>query len=273
VKAYFTSAWGIDEKRIAITTQRLPPIPTSQIYAEGDEENRRVDIASASPELFRPVVHEHFSEFAITPPVMEMTLGADASSALAAWSVTVRHHGADIAEFHGVGAPPASIQWQLGDSVAIRVGEHDTLRAMLEVRDAIGGIGRSELPIPVHKQQNSFEVGRLSLIVFDFDRSDILPFNQRMIKRFVAEAISASSSVIITGSTDRLGEAEHNMELSAARAENVKTILLSQHPRYEQLEARGIGAAPDLYDNNLPEGRFYCRTVAVEVKTPIAPAK
>ena len=56
---------------------------------------------------------------------------------------------------------------------------------------------------------------------------------------------------------------------SAARAESVKAILLSQNPVYEKLEARGIGPAPTLYDNNLPEGRFYCRTVAVEVKTPV----
>lgn len=89
-----------------------------------------------------------------------------------------------------------------------------------------------------------------------------------MIRRFVAEAIEPTSSVRITGSTDRLGESAHNQQLSTARAENVKNLLLSQQPTYRQIEARGIGEAPHLYDNDIPEGRFYCRTVAVEVKTP-----
>ncbi|MDT8323235.1 MAG: hypothetical protein RRA94_03905 [Bacteroidota bacterium] len=57
-----------------------------------------------------------------------------------------------------------------------------------------------------------------------------MPIRHRCV---VAQAIKPTSSVDITGSTDRIDE------------------------------------APELYDNDLPEGRFYCRTVAVEVKTPI----
>ncbi|MBL0174891.1 MAG: OmpA family protein [Ignavibacteria bacterium] len=269
VKTYFTDVWGIDAKRIKVTQQKLPPIPSTQTLAEGDEENRRVDMTSSSDELFRPVVHERLSEFAITPPTLELALRGDGASALASWSMAVRHDGEDVASFAGAGPPPATVRWTLGDSVAARVREHDSLRALLTVTDERGNIGRSEIAIPVNKRQNSFEIGRLSLIVFDFDRSDIFLFNQRMIKRFVAEAITPSSSVVITGSTDRLGEEKHNIELSAARAESVKAILLSQSPTYEKLEARGIGEAPDLYDNMLPEGRFYCRTVAVEVTTPV----
>lgn len=269
VRDYFVEIWGVEKERLSVSTQKLPQMPSSLVYAEGDEENRRVEIVSESDALFRPVVHERLSEFDITPPTLEMTLGAAATAELESWALTVYHDNVALETFHGEGAPPVTLQWRVGEAVAALVRSDDALTALLTVEDANGLSSASKLDIPVRKRQNSFEVGRLSLIVFDFDRSDILPHNQRMIRRFVAEAIKPTSSVSITGSTDRLGEAPHNQELSAARAENVKSILLSQNPKYAQLESRGIGEAPHLYDNDIPEGRFYCRTVAVEVKTPI----
>jgi outer membrane protein OmpA-like peptidoglycan-associated protein len=269
VRDYFTGVWNIDEDRISVSTQKLPQMPSSQVYAEGDEENRRVEIQSDSDEIFRPVVHENLSEYDISPPVMEIALGAESATTVARWSMTVTHGSDTVASFGTDGAPPASLRWQLDDLLAARVQGEDELTATLTVTDAQGLHAASSIEIPVHKKQNSYEVGRLSLIVFDFDRSDILPHNRRMIRRFVAQAIKPTSSVDITGSTDRLGEADHNQELSTARANNVKAILLEENPAYRHLSARGIGEAPDLYDNDLPEGRFYCRTVAVEVKTPI----
>ncbi|MCB2203576.1 OmpA family protein [bacterium] len=269
VRRYFIDVWGIDSSRIALSTQKLPQMPSSQAYAEGDEENRRVEIMSEYDEVFRPVVHEHLSEYDITPPEMELLLGAEGTAAMERWSMTVLHGEEAVASFEGKGAPPAKLRWQLDDLLAARVRGEDALTAELKVKDTRGLTAASSMVIPVHKKQNSFEIGRLSLIVFDFDRSDILPHNRRMIRRFVGEAIKSTSSVEITGSTDRLGEADHNQQLSTARAENVKALLLEEKPSYRKLSARGIGEAPELYDNDLPEGRFYCRTVAVEVKTPI----
>jgi outer membrane protein OmpA-like peptidoglycan-associated protein len=269
VKQYFTDVWKIDAERISISTQKLPQMPSSQAYAEGDEENRRVEIVSESDEVFRPVVHENLSEYDISPPVMEISLGAEATTDIAQWTMNVRHGEDIVATFGSTGAPPSTVRWQLDELLAARVQGEDALSATLEVTDVGGLSAASAIVIPVHKKQNSFEVGRLSLIVFDFDRWDILPHNRRMIRRFVAEAIKPTSSVEITGSTDRLGESDHNQQLSTARANQVKGILLEENPAYERLSARGIGEAPELYDNDLPEGRFYCRTVAVEVKTPI----
>ncbi|MFA6232841.1 MAG: OmpA family protein [Bacteroidota bacterium] len=269
VRQYFVDVWEIEGARIGVSTQKLPQMPSSVVFPEGDEENRRVEILSDADDIFRPVVHERLSEFEISPPTLEIALGADASSLLSSWSMNIRRDAEIVAQFGSAGAPPPTVRWLLVDALAALVHSEDTLTATLTVTDENGLSASSDLVIPVHKKQNSFEVGRLSLIVFDFDRSDILPHNQRMIKRFVSEAIMATSSVTITGSTDRLGEEKHNIELSAARAENVKELLLSQKSRYEKLEARGIGESPDLYDNSLPEGRFYCRTVSVEVKTPV----
>jgi len=56
----------------------------------------------------------------------------------------------------------------------------------------------------------------------------------------------------------------HNQELSFKRAESAKNAI--NHPNCKSF---GFGESKSLYDNNLPEGRFYCRTVEINVETAI----
>ena len=93
--------------------------------------------------------------------------------------------------------------------------------------------------------------------------------NKEMIKNFVVNSISDSSKVMITGSTDKLGEKDYNLKLSKARAENTYSYIMNLKPKAEFEEIKGIGDSKLLYDNDLPEGRFYCRTVLIEVSTPV----
>ena len=68
----------------------------------------------------------------------------------------------------------------------------------------------------------------------------------------------------IVGYSDRLGEAEHNLKLSTERAQNTaKELGVSVD------NAQGGGENTELFDNNLPEGRFYSRTVSIVIETPI----
>lgn len=269
VKRYFIDVWKIDSGRIEIRTQHLPSIPTSPIYVEGDEENRRVEILSDSDELFRPVVHERFSEYSISPPTMKFDLGATSQNDFVFWQLTAKKGTVTLANFEGRGNLPGHFEWTLSDSVARTVDTQDRITCALTVVDMKGKTSTSGIDVPVFKSRNAHEVSRLSLIVFDFDKSEIVPQNQKMIRKFVAVSIQPRSSVVITGSTDKLGEADHNMQLSTDRAYAVRDILVKEKPSLAFLEAKGIGEAPDVYDNALPEGRYYCRTVAVQVKTPI----
>mgnify|MGYP002079062403 CR=1 FL=1 len=118
------------------------------------------------------------------------------------------------------------------------------------------------------KNQN-YELGRLNLIVFDFDRSDLSKFNQDLISKFVKSSIKKESEIHIIGSTDRLGDDNYNMRLSTARAENVRAFIMSKFNLANITQVKGIGSNFLKYNNELPEGRFYCRTVLIEVKTPL----
>jgi outer membrane protein OmpA-like peptidoglycan-associated protein len=89
-----------------------------------------------------------------------------------------------------------------------------------------------------------------------------------MIRRFAATAFRTGSWAEITGSTDRLGEQQYNTDLSQRRANAVRNIILGFQPQAKILSTRGVGASVLPYDNNFPEGRYYCRTVSILVKTP-----
>jgi outer membrane protein OmpA-like peptidoglycan-associated protein len=108
-----------------------------------------------------------------------------------------------------------------------------------------------------------FEIERFSLILFDFDKANI-DGNNKNIVEFIKNRIKTNSEIEITGYTDRTGEAQYNKNLSTKRSENTKKAL-----GIESAIFNGLGSEVTLYNNNLPEGRFYCRTVNVLVKTKV----
>ena len=97
----------------------------------------------------------------------------------------------------------------------------------------------------------------------------LISLNRKLIIDFVKSSISKNSIVRITGGTDRLGEADYNKKLSVERAKSVRKFLRSIKPDINIVEVQGKGASELKYNNDLPEGRFYCRTVMIEIKTPV----
>jgi outer membrane protein OmpA-like peptidoglycan-associated protein len=90
-----------------------------------------------------------------------------------------------------------------------------------------------------------------------------------MISQFTGKSFYPASKASIVGSTDNLGELKHNQKLSEDRAFNVRDLILTDKPSAQITSTKGIGPSDLLYDNHLPEGRYYCRTVRVEVETPL----
>ena len=65
--------------------------------------------------------------------------------------------------------------------------------------------------------------------------------------------------------TDKLGTDEHNLQLSQKRADMVKSAMPCNNA---EIQSIGKGKTK-LHDNDVPEGRFYNRTVEVRVETPV----
>jgi outer membrane protein OmpA-like peptidoglycan-associated protein len=112
---------------------------------------------------------------------------------------------------------------------------------------------------------------KYSLILFPFDSPNAGPINERIMNDYVYNRIFPTSNVQVIGHTDVVGLYEHNMKLSTRRSTTVFNGIQKQTKgKYSGLTTRGVGEDEPLYENLLPEGRFYNRTVQVLIKTPLS---
>lgn len=78
--------------------------------------------------------------------------------------------------------------------------------------------------------------------------------------------------VLIQGFTDEMGDPTHNDVLSKTRADNVRTelegVLRTERvdPAGLDIHSQGRGSHDLPYDNRLPEGRFFSRTVNITIE-------
>jgi outer membrane protein OmpA-like peptidoglycan-associated protein len=273
IATYLLSRWNISSDRLRVRVSERPAIASNELYSEGAEENRRVELSSSDVRLLDPIVHTRFNEY--VPVQSQHTFTTDVTNPERAdgWKLDVLHKGLMLAQRSGPLMPPSKIVFDLTqemtDKLGPIMGTSDTLTANLVVRQPRYGDARGATAFPVIKTVSNFEVSRLSLIVFDYDRADISAQNQEMMRRVVSASTGSGSRASIVGSTDRLGEFDHNMQLSIDRAKSVENFVRSIAPSLNIEDVQGVGPNPSLFDNSLPEGRFYCRTVTLQITTPL----
>lgn len=113
-------------------------------------------------------------------------------------------------------------------------------------------------------------LSRYSLILFNFDRAELTPINERVMEEYVYEDITSGSKVDITGFTDIVGNEIRNEVLTRQRADAVATVIRKgvSADHYAALQAKGVGETAPIYHNDLPEERFYNRTVQIVIDSP-----
>ena len=109
-----------------------------------------------------------------------------------------------------------------------------------------------------------------SLILFPFGSAEAGPVNERVMRDYVFGRIFPTSDIVVTGLTDIVGLHETNMRLSERRAATVRNgIQRSSGGRFKSMTVRGVGPNEPLYPNDIPEGRFYNRTVNVKIESTL----
>jgi outer membrane protein OmpA-like peptidoglycan-associated protein len=270
---YLKQRWSLSGDRFDVRSIDKPVLASNERYAEGMEENRRVELSSADSRILAPIVHSRFNEYVATQPTHDFNINVTNKELSADWLLGVTHTGRNIGEKTGVAAPPATVSFNLDQEMTNKlgpvVGITDTLDAMIRVNQKNEQSVSASTRFPLIKTVSNFEVSRLSLIVFDYDKSDISESNGEMMKSVITASARNGSAATIIGSTDRLGEMDHNMQLSAERAQAIERFTRTIAPSLNIKEIRGIGPSTLPYDNDLPEGRFYCRTVTLTITTPL----
>ncbi len=272
VASYLTRVWNIDASRLVVDARNLPASPSRQDDADGMAENRRVEISSDHPSILDPLVTRSV-ERVVQPDRIRFVPTVDAQAGVAAWTLTVERSGSVVHTDRGAGRPPASLDWDFAaDLDSVRLSG-DPLRYSLAVVDQAGQERTQTGEIEVRditvrrKRENRIAdrtINRFQLILFDYDSPQLGRRNERILNTFVRPEITPSSTVRITGYTDRIGEDAYNRTLSQQRALNAARVL-----RVGDEQAAGRGEEDPPSNNDLPEGRFYNRTVEVLVETPV----
>ena len=272
VKDYLVNVWGIAPSRITIQARNLPEIPSNVNNPDGQAENRRVEIITNIDNIFQPLIIQD-TLIESNPPVFRFKPTVYAQMGIRSWKIITSQSQGVVKTFTGTGQPPASIEWDLSKEYEVVPKLNEPLNYRLEVVDKDNKTWLSPLQnLPVEQytierkileQIEDKEIDKFSLILFGYNQYELGEANKKIIE-FAKRRIYPNSEVLIQGYSDRIGDANYNLQLSQKRA-NAAANALGVNVN----NAKGLGNSILLYDNNLPEGRFYCRTVTIDIVTPI----
>ncbi len=274
VKHYLTSIWRVDASRIRISARLLPERSSPTDIPQGAQENRRVEIDVSDPSILDPVMVLKTERLA-TPPNIRIIPHITADTTVLKIHTALSGGGKELLTSEsGPSATRNRSVWQLDEDVLEQLS--DSLYLSLDVQDAAGSVVHAHKAIPLTishlTTENKEGLSRFSLILFGFDESSVGTKNKRVLGRIVS-ALSAlkPNEVSVVGYTDEMGDAQHNQELSreraqAAASEIAQLITRMKLPALERILTEGRGSREVLYDNSLPEGRFFSRTVNITIE-------
>ncbi len=279
VRDYLVQVWGIDSSRLILRYRNLPAKPANNDRPEGREENRRVELSSNRYEILQPVYLQSIQKHT-TPSTVEILPAVHSTLPLQQWEVTVRTEDTTYAYFTGEAALPDTLPWNLPPSFFAHLQQKkvDKILVHLAARDVQGNVSQAQTLVPVelltlqrkrYQIKNDIRYEYFSLILFDYDKAELKPIHRRILD-IVKSRVEPRSQVYIEGYADRTGTPEYNRKLALQRCVSVKQYLVPD-VRESQIHIRAIGSDRLLYDNDLPEGRNYCRTVRIIIATPIKP--
>ena len=271
VKTYLTTVWNIAPSRIEVSGRNLPANPSNVTREEGVAENRRVEIRSNDPSILAPLVTRDTARTA-TPPIVRFMIEHASEAGIETYSVAASQKRLLLQAFNGVGTPPQYIDWYLQDNPTSLPHSDTSMQYDIRVTDAEAqeytspaeSINIEQLTIARKRREKlgDKEIVRYTLMSFGYGQADVEADNARYLDD-VRRDVSSESTVHITGSTDSIGEESFNQKLSSQRARSVASFL-----NLRDQHVRGIGEQA-FFDNALPEGRFYNRTVHVLIENPV----
>ncbi len=268
---YLTDNWDIDSNRISLNVRNLPEMPSNINSSDGVQENRRVEIYSDNYEITAPVfVNDTMRES--TPADIRFYPEVISEAKLKNWEVQAKQRNIVFKKFEGKDSIPKYLDWHLNIEQSTVPRFNEPLEYSLQLKNIYNKTFTTKtqtLPLNLTKIKDSKnrvgdkKIEHFSLILYNYEETSLTKQNKR-IKDYIKKRIKKNSKVTIIGYTDRFGFVNMNQALSERRA---KTLAKALNVPLEN--AKGVGEKYLLYDNSLPEGRFYCRTVEVEVETSI----
>ncbi len=269
VQNYFITNLGIKPNRIKIEYQNLPDKPSNPTTADGISENQRVEIYSDNNQILAPVELSQIDKIP-NPPIVELVPKINSDIGIKEWKMTIKQNNTILREYNGniiekqnwiVGDEPMPMY---EDPIEVQFTAIDKQGNRYETTEKIN-ISQKTIKMKREEIKNDTVFQRYSLIVFDFDKSE-LTANHKQILEKIKDKIKSNSQVEIYGYADRTGNSQYNRDLAARRIDEVVKFLKIKP---ENLKKYPIGSDELIFDNDIPEGRSYSRTVKIIIATPI----
>lgn len=277
IRTYLHETWGIANERILVQSRILPLITSNRKIVDGRAENRRVEMTTNDQRILAPVFIKN-AKTTILPNSLRL-------------NPTVIYKGAiesvDYSLLDNTGKLLTTTHSNNTESIVLNttnlnlsdVKSNQVVTAVMSIKTDSGSIVKAERSIPLRRTFTSSRsnsqivrdtlIERYSLILFNYDRASTISGENDQIMRLIRSRISTNSDVRIDGMTDYIGSEDKNLKLSQARATVVQSSI-NDFVKPESQHINGLGEV-DLFDNTLPEGRFYNRRVFVEIATPLLP--
>ena len=282
IKQYLVIVFGIDASRISTEGRDKPVNPSEQPGGTKElallrEEDRRVDIVSTSPELLmqvggisssflKPVQITAVQEDPLDSHVIFTATGAE--ELLSSWSVKVTDEEGNVQSYGPYKKDQASVSGKtiLGNSTQ---GNYNIL--MLGQTKGGDSIRKESYVSLMKMDDDPKQEGLRYSIVFEFDKAKTIDTYEKFLTDIVVPLIPENGTVIIHGHTDNIGDEKYNQSLSQERALGAQKIiehaLSSAGKKGVKFETYGFGKDAGMapFENNLPEERFYNRTVIIDI--------
>lgn len=273
IRDYFVKVWGLDSNRFAIKSRNLPQTPSSIDLEYGREENRRVEIIPHDWDIFKPQLMSDTTNSNSNQFEVEFVSNVNSAVKLDKWQIEAKDNQTVIKEFSGLEVVPSSLLWEPKPNSNITM---DYLKNLEYTLNAVDTLGYSKIVKAnvsditdyssknnyVEKQEQLPLIEKYNLILFGYNIADIPPAAELTLKELKDKIADKSKIVSIEGYSDVNGDEEYNLKLSTERA-----LIVAKELGVSADKAIGRGKVKnEIYDNKLPEGRFYSRSVIVTLE-------
>jgi len=273
IKNYLVDKWGIEESRIEVDYRNLPKEASRDDVEYGQKENSRVEILSNNEEISDPII---VNDTLRTFDEKDINFTAKINSSTKIQNISLKIYQDDENLFFSKNLINDTLSfyswnWKIQEDFDLK--STNPIYYYIEVEDELGQIFKTFKKIlPINRI--SIDVKRLekikdveyenySLILFDYGKTDLATEHKKVVD-FVKSRIKDNSKINIVGYTDSMGDDAINLKISTLRAKATYKRLDIKNATYE-----GKGEKELLFENTLPEGRFYCRTVVINVENII----
>lgn len=268
VKSYLVSTFSIDPSRITTKGQARPPhasgtrsTPAEDLSLVADE-NRRVEVLTSDINLLKPV---KLNTMQNEPLDNDLVVDVRTTSPVADYTVAVTGEG--FTQTYG----PFSGTTQRIDARPVLQGRSSgSYTATVTARTVDNRTITRSTDFSLVRESTPPTTAQRFSILFEYDEAKTVQTYDQFLRQEVAPMIPSNATVVIHGHTDRIGLEDYNFDLSTKRATEAMNVLkdeMRKNGKTVTFDSYGFGEgeARAPFPNATAEGRYYNRTVLIEI--------